>query len=396
LSLKDKENKTWEFLRMFSQEDAGEKIEEVARPLNKNAAKAAGILFLVFLGLAFVMAGGVPVRSLGAQSYAKTFVLCLTACCTISIIEAWRFGKTWEELKRLLTFIDRLPLRRTLREFHGFSWESVWKMSGNVLEIRYKVISRQMECMNHTIAALREVLRDPSSRGNIRGVRSSLAALLWMRRVGLRFAEWYSINYKNDHAGDLRRFQAFQRTVAGASGILLTKLLVPAWREEKESLVVAPAKPNTEKDEISPAKSPQVKDAHIRNAEEFVCLTYLAFVQNILGRLRTMALTMMALILAVTVATSTYPFDPRQALSLILIALFMTTGAVIVKVYADMHRDATLSHVTKTNPGELGSEFWFKIIGFGFAPLIGLLTRIFPGMTDFVFSWLQPSMSSFK
>jgi hypothetical protein len=71
-------------------------------------------------------------------------------------------------------------------------------------------------------------------------------------------------------------------------------------------------------------------------------------------------------------------------------------GVVIVKVYADMHRDATLSHVTNTKPGELGTEFWFKIVGFGFAPLIGLLTRIFPGMTDFVFSWLQPGISSLK
>ena len=62
----------------------------------------------------------------------------------------------------------------------------------------------------------------------------------------------------------------------------------------------------------------------------------------------------MALLVAVTIATSTYPFDPRQALSMILIVLFIITGAVIVKVYAEMHRDATLSHVTNTKPGELG------------------------------------------
>jgi len=104
----------------------------------------------------------------------------------------------------------------------------------------------------------------------------------------------------------------------------------------------------------------------------------------------------MALLVAVTIASSTYPFDPRQALSMILIVLFIITGAVIVKVYAEMHRDATLSHVTNTKPGELGAEFWFKIIGFGFAPLIGLSTRIFPGITDFVFSWLQPGLSSLK
>jgi hypothetical protein len=109
-----------------------------------------------------------------------------------------------------------------------------------------------------------------------------------------------------------------------------------------------------------------------------------------------MAMTIVVLFLASTVAMSTYPFDPRQGLSAILIALFVITGGVIVKVYADMHRDFTLSHVTNTKPGELGSEFWFKIIGFGFAPLVGLLTRVFPGITDIIFSWLQPGISSLK
>jgi hypothetical protein len=35
-------------------------------------------------------------------------------------------------------------------------------------------------------------------------------------------------------------------------------------------------------------------------------------------------------------------------------------------------------------------------VGFGFAPLIGLLTKVFPGLTDFVFSWLQPGLASLK
>ena len=100
--------------------------------------------------------------------------------------------------------------------------------------------------------------------------------------------------------------------------------------------------------------------------------------------------------MSATTAISTYPFDPRQALSMVLIVLFVVTGAVIVKVYAEMHRDATLSHVTNTKPGELGVEFWLKIVGFGFAPLVGLLTRIFPGISDFVLSWLEPGVSALK
>ena len=351
-------------------------------------------LFLLFLGGAYAIGGWVPVRSLGAQNYAIIFLVSLDICCTLAIVEAWRLCQTWEELRRLLAFLDRLPLRRTLASLRGFSWGGVWKMSGNVLEVRYKVMSRQMECMNHTIASLEEFLKTSSDPGEIRAARNSLAALLRMRRMGMKFAGWYSSNYANPHAGDLSSFTKFQQSIASASGTLLVKLLLPTWRMEEESLLVAFQKDDTK--DAAPHPAPLADDKHIRNAEEFVCLNYLGFIQNVLGRLRTMTVTITLLLIAATIATSTYPFDPRQALSAVLIILFVIVGVVIVKVYADMHRDATLSHVTNTTPGELGTEFWFKIVGFGLAPLLGLLTRIFPSMTDFIFSWLQPGISSLK
>jgi hypothetical protein len=390
LALKDTAGNNRDFLRMFSQEDAAAAIEKAAMPLNgKIVWLAVGLAALFFAG-ACGIAGGVPVRSLGARSYAIIFLAFLDICCTLAIVESWRLCQVWEELRRLLAFLDRLPLRRTLASLRGFSWGGVWKMSGNVLEVRYKVISRQMECMNHTITSLQEFLKTSSDGG----AQDSLNALTSMRNAGIAFAGWYSTNYDNSRAGDLSSFSKFQQSIASASGTLLAKLLVPAWRTEKASLVVGP--PKDEKEEDASNHPPQPKDRHIQNAEEFVCLNYLGFIQNVLGRLRTMAVTIMVLLIVSTVATSTYPFDPHQALSAVLIVLFVGVGVVIAKVYADMHRDATLSHVTRTKPGELGAEFWFKIVGFGFAPLIGLLTRIFPGITDFIFSWLQPGISSLK
>jgi CDP-diglyceride synthetase len=78
------------------------------------------------------------------------------------------------------------------------------------------------------------------------------------------------------------------------------------------------------------------------------------------------------------------------------VALFLVLVGVIFYVYAQMHKDSTLSHVTNTTPGELGMEFWVKILSFGIAPLLGLLTTIFPDIGDFVFSWLQPGLQSLK
>jgi len=80
----------------------------------------------------------------------------------------------------------------------------------------------------------------------------------------------------------------------------------------------------------------------------------------------------------------------------IFLAVFVITGTTIVVIYAGMHRDATLSYVTDTSPGELGGEFWRQVFTFGVGPLIGLLTTLFPSITDFVVSWLQPGTQAIK
>jgi len=388
-----------DFLKMFSHEHAGREIERLAVPLRWKVVKVGALIFALFLVVAFGVAQGVPVRSLGSRSYAIIFILWLDLCCSLSIVEAWRLYEIWGKLKILLIFLDRLPLRRTLAVLHGFSWGSVWKMSGNVLDVRYKVISRQMESMNHSIASLEQLAGNSSGRGES-GIKPALASLQAMRMESFRFAEWYAANYADPKAGDLSRFKRFQTAMAATAGTLLSQLLVGAWRKEQHSLILAtpgPKEPKEkDKEESGSGTLSPAPDEHIRNTEEFVCLAYLGFIQNVLGRLRTMALTIVLLFIATALAMSSYPFDPRQPLSAVLVGLFVGVGTVMVKVYAEMHRDATLSHVTNTKPGELGSEFWLKLVGFGFAPLVGLLTRVFPGITDFVLSWLQPGLSSLK
>ena len=122
----------------------------------------------------------------------------------------------------------------------------------------------------------------------------------------------------------------------------------------------------------------------------------MGFAQNLLGRIRTIVLGGVYLFIALSIAVSSYPFDPRTLLSGILLLLFAAFGGTVVVTYADMHRDATLSHVTNTEPGKLGSEFWFKVAGYGAAPLLGLITQVFPEWSGFLFSWLQPGLSSLK
>ena len=385
-------------LTMFSQERVATPAEEITTPLAWNDVKLIGILFVAVETLLLGLSPGVPIRNLGATqatAYSLIFCLALGFYCSLILSEAWKVWRTWSNVRQLLVFLDRMALRRTLSALRGFSWGSVWKMSGNVLDVRYKLLSRQLECLTHLHNSMRlfKEPTDPEEKAAFAGIEECKPSVDQSRGAGLKFAEWYSENYDKAKAANLKDFRDFQKQIAETTGLVLSKLLLPASRIEKRSLVQVDPDDDCDEDRIA---SPPSKNSLIRNAEELVCLTYLGFAQNLLGRIRTIVLGGLYLFIALSIGVSSYPFDPRTLLSGILLLLFGTFGGTVIFVYADMHRDATLSHLTNTKPGELGSEFWFKVIGYGAAPLLGLITQVFPEWSGFLFSWLQPGLSSLK
>jgi hypothetical protein len=388
-------------LRMFSQEQAADTTERTAMPLEPGTMLLALILFTGVGLTALVLSARVPIRSLGHSRYAWVFCAWLDLCFSLLLAEALQLLRTWTELRQLLVFLDRMPIRRTLGALRGFSWGSVWKMSGNVLDVRYKLLSRQLESLNHVRASFDALIfddhaKDPGGENDALAAQACLPVMNAAQSSRNHFAGWYARKYRDPDAGSFKTLEDFQEKIAAVAGKLLTDILAPAWRKETGSLVLAVSPPVGDLPS-TPEKAPSDPDTeHIRNAEELVSLPYLGFVQNILGRMRTLVLGMAWLFVAVTLSVASYPFDPRPAVSGVLIVLFVALAATISFVYADMHRDSTLSHVTKTNPGELGTEFWFKLIGFGAGPILGLLTTVFPGLSDFFFSWLQPGLASLK
>jgi hypothetical protein len=379
-------------LKMFGQEHA-QKTEDCARPLNRRTIVTWGVVFTALVVILVLLSGDVPLRSLGTKFYSKVFFYSLLACVSLMLAESIQLLNTWAKLRELLKFLDRLPLRRTLAGLRGFSWGSVWRMSGNVLDVRYKLLSRQLECLGHTQLTLLEQMK---VRGLAGLPADCVSALDDTRARGGEFAVWYAENYTEADAGDFGKLTTFQESAAKAAGALFVNVLIPEWRLEKRSLVLDGAPPSGDSDDDHHKAPPASTKDHVRNAEEFVCLPYLGFVQNILGRMRTIVMSILCLFVAATIAISSYPFDPRQELGGAMIALFVFLGAVILYVYAQMHRDTTLSHITNTVPGRLGIDFWIKLVGVGVVPLLGLLTTIFPGISDFVFSWLQPGLQSIR
>jgi hypothetical protein len=103
-------------------------------------------------------------------------------------------------LRKLLLYLDRLRLRRTLATLRGLYGGSVWKLSGNLLEERYRLISRQFESMRVLDAALRAWTPDDPSTEDRR--KLALQKVEECERAGQKFAGWFVRLFDDDYKQD--------------------------------------------------------------------------------------------------------------------------------------------------------------------------------------------------
>ncbi len=379
-------------LAMLSEECAAKPIEDLCEPLTGRLVQVGGTIFAVVLAVGGVLSSDLPIRSLGSTAYVVLCCTWMAASISILLANAWQLMQVWLKLRHLLFFLDKLPLRRTLMALKGFSWGSVWKMSGNVLDVREKLMFRQFESLTHLAASLPAWASAEESRRWADAIAAT-------RATRIAYVRWYAQSWSDWSARERTRLSRVQRQLGTVAAMLLTEMLIPAWREEKHSLVLQFGEQGAESGESGGGEAAGGAgrlSLPLQNAEELVCLVYMGFIQNVLGRMRSLAVGMAFLFVAIALSVSSYPFDPRSVLSGAIIVLFAAVGGVVVVVYAQMHRDATLSYLTDTKPGELGSEFWFKLVGFGVGPVFGLLASVFPDFTTFFFSWFQTGGSSIK
>jgi len=285
--------------RMFSQDDAGVDIEDTALPLTAYY----GISLLVFLFLTILISqlaiGEFSLRTLGDRRFGELIFFWICLFIAMILADTLQFSRTWSRLRRLLIFMDRLRLRRTLEALKGLSWDSVWKMSGNVLEQRYRLISRQFESMSNLSNILHAWQPAEDQEKTARSI--ALQQLKRCGHSGTLFADWYVNLGHSSRATDLTDLRNFQRELAAAAGCVMTTIILPAWHKETQSLILdstistdtskwdeAPDQPGDDKDgNLTEAghKTPadvaaSERKTVVQAAEEFFVLPYLGFSEH--------------------------------------------------------------------------------------------------------------------
>jgi hypothetical protein len=292
---------------------------------------------------------------------------------------------TWLALKRLLLALNRTPLRRTFSALQGLSMHSLWSLSGTTSRARYTIFSHQLESLFH----LRNVLNSFENRdiGN-REVRARVKEACNRGQVFI-VDRATSADLAMINTPAARRIR---KQISQCAERILNDLLLRDWCEETGTLDLVEDGRQANSQEVLPLSENTV----IRRAEEFICLIYVGYLQNLLARMRTMVLAILGLYAALAFSLAFYPYTPRPAIALSLLLLLLGIGSAVALVYAGLDRDTTLSHITNTEPGTLGLDFWVRLASFIGVPMLGLLVAQFPEIADFIASWVQPSLTAVK
>jgi hypothetical protein len=380
-------------LNRISNQMAGT-IEAFALPL-PSIRKGRGVFYLFPMALIALVVFALlrpsvgnfdsMLHSLENKPFSLTLHAMLGIAVFLLILESTQLLTTWLALKRLLLALNRTPLRRTFAALQGLSMHSLWSMSGTSSRARYTIFSHQMESLFHLGNVLQSLDSPHCKEKTLRAV--VIDGCKQGRAFVEERAQRADMAMINDQGGRRARV-----VFCDCAMHILNDLLLPEWLGETCSLDLAEKGSREESNEALPlsAKLP------VRRAEEFVCLIYVGYLQNLLARMRTMILSLLGVYAALAFSFALYPYTPRPTIALALLLLLVVVGSLVSMVYAGLDRDATLSHITNTEPGTLKLDFWLRLLSFIGVPVMGLLVAQFPEITDFVVSWVQPSLSAVK
>jgi hypothetical protein len=147
----------------------------------------------------------------------------------------------------------------------------------------------------------------------------------------------------------------------------------------------------------NPGDDTNWKETHDRIAKgEFVALLYLGYIRMVLLQVRNRILTASAMYILLLWALTSYPFLNHHYVLIGLSCIIALLAASTIFIYAQMHRDDILSRTTETHSGKLDADFFTKVISMVDLPFLTLIASQFPEISNLVFSWLEPGLSSVR
>jgi hypothetical protein len=381
-----------------------------------------------------------PVQTIEGHQYDWVYFYSLVLWLILFLGCLSRLICIWNECRRFLAGLDNLPLRDAFRNLQDFSWSVIWAPTGSAIRDSFKYALRELQSLRRLQTAIADE-QDRLSSGsastdaqneNLPAKSSDSWTAGDQTAIGQKAVEQAPVKQtsEEDQAVDLAAvktqidltfeiqdqavreyrdaakyqkgapelpmktavlmdtFGELQQQIAKTAGTVLKSFLGPTW--SRVILPVASALPADWK------KKPEDKTPVELVAEEFVSLVYANFLTSVLLRIRTLVLEAIGIFLFLLFSISSYPFEPNPDMFTLTVFLIVILGVVVAYVYSQMHRDPALSRLTSTSEGEVGFEFWAKLLSAGAIPIFSLLAFQFPSISRVLTNWLGPALQAIK
>lgn len=308
----------------------------------------------------------------------------------------------WSALKDgLLEPLERSPFRLAFSRLSEVDWVAMLGQSG--LNVRWRDMARSTESLRQLMN--NKEIEEAAGSGwqSLTDASNELTAQIIYLQLSIAGkvapsapSECTSEDCDLPHEGPRRQLcyiYAIEQRYAIFCGRLLEHVLIPYWDKTRIGFV-------NELDLDSPGVR-HVADAprellHIRLAEEFLAIRYVALIRTVLVNIRHLMVFVSAGFVLAIVAWNAYPFQPHQIVDWCFTILMLCVSCGFVWVFAQMHRNPILSRITATTPNELGPDFYIRLITFGAVPVLTWLAYQFPEIGGDVFRLLQPSLQVAK
>jgi hypothetical protein len=382
--------------------------DEIVQDLLKTLrpGPSSGTHYLVLLGIAlgvWLLTGFTlsPIRTIEPSRFDRYQVLPLLMVASAGLIgTTLRLWTIWFSARHLLLALDSSPLRRGFERLEGFTWKPIWKFGGGGALSEYqRILAREREALQSAVnmlpalenskqqidLALQQTLSAfetvkgheyPPSLAKV-GSKTEGRTKAYLRAL-FSLSNWAASRTAQQKL--ITQFGRFQVGVALAAHDALV-YLADCWKHEKEE-------PKRHRGQET------ADELKTRACERFVSLVYVSFLLVVLARMRTLIVAVSGMYILILLALTLYPFEPRPAIQIYLVAMLVFIVTVVGLVFAQIHRDATLSHITDTKPGELGGDFYLRMASFVVLPLFTFFASQFPQIGRFFYSWLEPALQA--
>lgn len=290
-------------------------------------------------------------------------------------LSAWQVMTQWHRLQGLLSCLDTLPLSRGfIRADHSGGPRPIWVRKLNLQSVDV-----------HAQALI--VLHDMT----LQCPKWSLGGVLLTYYIAL-------IRELTTVPGPERfRVLLTQRAIRRVSTLLAQDAFGIASQQWRDKPLVE--KPQESKGgEPNDLKQAPVEIENPRNicrlAETFVALHYTSFLMYGVRQIRNLLLFLPVGFLLLVFALNSDSHQSPQFIGRLLILMAVPLGAVVWTCLSGMERDPILSRIAGTTPGELSVSTYFKFLGYGALPALGLLASQFPAIANFLYSWVAPTLQA--